>query len=92
MAKDTDYETLVVESFLPSRTSGLHGKVHVRPVEGQGHPTTLKVECAKPLSEEYPVGTRFLIRAKLTDRADGGEYLYSSWRWPVEVISQPNSN
>ena len=87
MAKATEYETLVVESFVPSRTSGLHGKVHIRPIEGQGYDPALRVECSKRLSEEYPVGTRFRIRAKLTDREDGGEYLYSSWRWPVEVLS-----
>lgn len=66
--------------------SGLHGGVHIRPAAGQGIPITLHVECSKKLSKDYPVGTKFRIRAKLTDREGGGEYLYSYFRWPVEVL------
>ena len=77
---------IVVESYKPSSTSGLHGEIHIRPVAGQGLRTDLQVECAKELSRNYPVGTRFRIRAKLTDREGSGEYLYSSYLWPVTVI------
>lgn len=86
MAKNDPYQMVVVESFKPDSTTGLHGQVHIRPVAGQGLPTTLHVECSKQLSKNYPVGTKFRIRAKLTDREGGGEYLYSSFRWPVEVL------
>jgi hypothetical protein len=87
MAKpDEPYRAVVVESFKPSATSGLHDAVHIRPIAGQGLATTLHVECSKSLSRDYPVGTRFRIRAKLTDRENGGEYLYSYFRWPVEVL------
>lgn len=87
MAKtDEPYVFIDVESFRPASTSGLHGPVHIRPCESQGFSTDLRVECAKRLSDDYPVGSRFRIRAKLTDREEGGEYLYSSWRWPVEVL------
>ena len=83
---DEPYIRVVVESFVPTSTSGLHGAVHIRPVDGQGLPTTLHVECSKKLSRDYPVGTRFIIRAKLTDREGGGKYLYSYHGWPVEVL------
>ena len=87
MAKpDASYRMVVVESFLPHSTSGLHGGIHIRPTAGQGIPTTLLVECSKKLSKEYPVGTKFRIRAKLTDREGGGEYSYNYFRWPVEVL------
>jgi hypothetical protein len=86
MAKHGDYKEIVVESFMPSETSGRHGKVHVRPVEGQFYPQTLFVECAKRLTEDYPVGTRFKLRVKLTDREGSGEYLYSYFGWPFQVI------
>ena len=87
MAKlDEPYRLVTVESFVPERTSGLHGEVHVRPLLGQGLAQTLHVECARKLVRNYPVGTIFRIRAKLTDREGGGEYLYSYFRWPVEVI------
>lgn len=88
MAKhDEPYRTVVVESFVATHTSGLHGAVHVRPVDGQGLPTTLHVECSKKLSRDYPVGTRFRIQAKLTDRDGSGEFLYSYHGWPVEVLA-----
>jgi len=87
MAKlNEPYRMVVVESFKPLATSGLHGEVHIRPVAGQGIPTTLHVECSKKLPRDYPVGTKFRIQAKLTDRDGGGEYLYSYFRWPVEVL------
>lgn len=80
------YRLVTVESFEPAERSGLHGAVHIRPVSGQGLPVTLHVECSKTLSRAYPVGTKFRIQAKLTDRESGGEYLYSYHGWPVEVL------
>jgi hypothetical protein len=49
----------------------------------------MRVECSKSLSRDFPVGTRFKIRAKLTDREDGGEFLYSYFGWEPEVLSKP---
>jgi hypothetical protein len=87
MAKPFEpYREVMVESYKPPCSTGLHGKIHIRPVEGQGYTKDLHVECSKRLSAEYPVGTRFILRAKLTDREDGGEYLYSYHRWPVTVL------
>jgi len=92
MAKlDEPYQLVEVESYSPSSTSGLHGKVHIRPCEGQGFPTKMHVECSKKLSKDYPVGTRFRIKAKLTDREGGGEYLYSYFGWAFEVLEKPKS-
>lgn len=86
MAQDNPYLNVIVESFIPSNPGGLHGDVHIRPVEGGPYPTTLFVECSKKLSRDYPVGTKFQIVAKLTDRDGGGEYLYSHYRWKYKVI------
>ena len=88
MTQNNPYEVLVVESYKPDDTSGLHGAVHIRPVEGQGYRTTMHVECSKSLSRDYPVGTRFRIRAKLTDRLGGGRFLYSYYGWRVTVIER----
>jgi len=82
------YELIEVESFIPDRTGGLHGKVHIRPVAGGPYSTDLRVECSKAMSRNYPVGTRFRIRAKLTDM-QGTPFLYSSWQWAYDVLSQP---
>jgi hypothetical protein len=91
MAKpDEPYRQVLVESFRPASTSGLHGKIHVRPLPGQeGIPPTLQVECSKELSTKYPVGTQFELTAKLTDREGGGEYIYSSFRWAYKVLVIP---
>jgi hypothetical protein len=87
MAKAFEKYVLVeVESYMPCQTSGLHGKVHIRPRPGQGYPTTMHVECAKSLSNDFPVGTKFQIRAKLTDREGTGEFLYSYFGWKPKVI------
>jgi hypothetical protein len=82
------YEWVEVESFIADRTSGLHGGVHVRPAPGGPYSTDLRVECSKSLSDtdRYPVGTRFRIWAKLTDREGGGQFLYSSYRWKYDVV------
>ncbi len=82
MAKPFEkYVFVEVESYIPGQTGGLHGKVHIRPRPGQVYPITMHVECAKELSNNFPVGTKFLIRAKLTDREGKGEFLYSYFGW-----------
>ncbi len=87
MAKPNEpYQMVLVESYLPANTSGLHGKVHVRPRPGQGIPTSMHVECSKDLSRKYPVGTIFRIKAKLTDREGEGDFLYSYFGWKFEVV------
>lgn len=78
------YELIEVESFIPGKT----GAAHIRPVAGGPYPTSLRVACSKVLSRKYPVGTRFRIRAKLTDM-EGTPFLYSSFQWKYEVLSQP---
>jgi hypothetical protein len=86
MAKDEPYKIITVESYRPSSTSGLHGEIHIRPIAGYGYPPNMHVECSKKLSENYPVGTKFKINAKLTDRGGQGEYLYSYHGWKPEVM------
>ncbi len=84
MAKQEEpYRKLRVESYEVCSTSGKRGKVHIRPLPGQWAPTTLAVECSKKLSNLnlYPLGSQFEICAKLTDREDGGEYIYSYFGW-----------
>lgn len=86
MAQDNEYEWVIVESHIPISASGRHGRVHIRPVAGGKYSSALAVECSKKLSTNYPIGTKFKIMAKLTDRVGGGEYLYSSYRWKYEVL------
>lgn len=86
MAKANEpYRTVVVESYWEGG-SGLHGDVHIRPVSAEGFPLGMRVECSKELSRDYPVGTKFRIKAKLTDREEGGKFLYSSYKWDYVVV------
>ncbi|CAD5257324.1 MULTISPECIES: hypothetical protein [unclassified Imperialibacter] len=84
----SEYQHIVVESFKPSNTAGRHGPIHIRPIPGQApFLPHMHVRCAKELSEEYPVGTRFRIRAKLTNREGGTPFIHSHYTWPYEVLN-----
>jgi len=88
MAKVNEpYEYLIVESYRPEKTSGLHGAVHIRPAKKEKYPQSIHVECSKTLSNNYPVGTKFKLKVKLTDRKGGGKYLYSYYKWSFEAFT-----
>jgi hypothetical protein len=85
MARDPwAYRDVAVESVLDPRTGGLR----IRPMAGQAYATSMRVHCARALRdpELYPAGTRFLIRAKLTDRQGGAPYLYAHHGDAVRVL------
>jgi len=81
------YFDLVVESFLPASTAGRRGRVHVRPVDGQGIDSSLFVECARAMTLDYPVGTRFRVRAKYSNRKGRGAFLIAPYAWGFSVLS-----
>ena len=85
--KPVEYSEIIVESYCPESRRGLRGEVHIRPLPGQ-YPfdSELHVACSKKLTYDYPVGTKFKIRAKLTQREDGAFYIYSNFIWPFEVV------
>jgi hypothetical protein len=85
MARDPwAYREVAVESAVDPRT----GELRIKPMAGQAYATSMRVQCARALRdpELYPAGTRFLIRAKLTDRAGGAPYLYAHHGDPVKVL------
>lgn len=55
------------------------GRVELHPIPGQAYSPELAVQCARRLSDTaiYPLGTRFLLFAKLTDRLGGTPFLYA---------------
>jgi hypothetical protein len=86
MARDPwAYRDVAVESFTDPRT----GLLRIRPMAGQAYATSMRVQCSRALRdpEQYPAGTRFLIRAKLTDRDGGAPYLYAHHADPVKVLA-----
>ena len=80
-----EYHYIIVESYYITG-SGLRGPIHIRPLPGQDpFLPSMHVECSKELSYDYPVGTRFRIKAKITDR-EGTPFIYSHYKWPYEVV------
>jgi hypothetical protein len=79
------YREVAVESFLDPRT----GDLRVRPMAGQAYATSMRVQCSRALRDpaQYPAGTCFLIRAKLTDRQGGAPYLYAHHGDAVKVLA-----
>lgn len=74
MARDTyAYRHVAVES------RAIHGRVEIRPVPGQAFSPELAVQCSRRLVDlqRYPLGSRFLLFAKLTDRLGGTPFLYA---------------
>ena len=54
-----------------------------RPVD----PYALVTECSKNLFYDYPVGTKFFLKAKLTDRRGSNPFFYTNFNWPpLEIV------
>lgn len=86
-----DEKEIYVETFIPEQYEASSSKKRFRPVEGQGLDTSMRVEYDKSIRDKYPVGTKFKIKARVTDR-EGTEFLYSFHGWdPIEII-EPNDN
>ncbi|MTW13976.1 hypothetical protein GM658_25510 [Pseudoduganella eburnea] len=84
MTRDTfDYRDVAVESLEEG------GRVVVRPVNGQAFSPEMRVQCSQALrdTDVYPLGTCFLVLAKMTDRLGGEPYLYVFHGDPVKVLS-----
>jgi hypothetical protein len=103
MALPQNYYQLWFESFVLDRVSGHKSRVQLKLSENQKIPEEIEgecetrginpyemvLECNRKLFT-YPIGTRFYINAKLTDRDSGGMYFYTYYRWkPIEII-QPS--
>lgn len=85
--KNEKYNYIIVESYKPKCTSGLHGEIHIKPIEGQKPFTEdMHVECSKVLSKDYPVGTQFKIKAKITSKEGGKPFVYSHYSWAFELL------
>jgi len=84
MTRDTfEYRDVAVESLEEG------GRVVVRPVNGQAFSPEMRVECSRALRDTavYPLGTCFLVLAKMTDRLGGEPYLYVFHGDPVKVLT-----
>ena len=86
MAKPwSEYRQVVIETF-DDGPRGHHGKVRARPVAGEFYPTTMVVECSKTMRAQHPVGTKFRIFAKETNKEGSEPFLYTHYSWPYQII------
>jgi hypothetical protein len=81
------YREVVVETYLSDGEPSLN-KIRARPLENQDLSTSMKVECSTRMRNAHPIGTCFLIQAKVIDLEGGSRYIYTSWQWKYEVISR----
>jgi hypothetical protein len=66
--------------------------VEIHPVPGQAFSPELLVQCSARLKDvsQYPLGTCFLLDAKLTDRLGGTPYLYA-WHGDAVAVLSPKA-
>jgi hypothetical protein len=82
-----EYKYIIVQSVLTDER-GKRGPVHIRPLPNQEpYLDTMFVECSKKLSENYPVGTKFRIKAKIINPNEMRSFVYSHYSWPFEVLN-----
>ena len=79
------YQDVIVETYLGRKTSS-SGGVRARPVEGQGFDISMNVECSSKMRKSQPVGTKFLIKAKVTNKEGGPDFLYSHFNSSYTVL------
>jgi hypothetical protein len=83
----TSYKFLVIESFVnPGEPSNL--AIRCRPLPGQGLNTKMRVECSSRMRQNYPVGTCFLIKAKIVEMQGGSTFLYTHYNWLYKLITR----
>jgi hypothetical protein len=70
---------IVVETFLNQGEPSTATR-RVRPVEGQGYSTELRVECSKAMRNAFPLGKKFLLDVQWKHFGTGSECLYSNFR------------
>ena len=58
------YDYIIVHSVI-SNESGQRGSIHIKPLPNQEpYSESMFVQCSKVLSTDFPVGTKFKIKAK----------------------------
>ena len=82
----SNYKDVIVESFTALNEQSAHS-IRARPLPGQGLAADMRVECSSKMRKSHPVGTKFRIKAKVTDKEGGKPFLYSSFQWGYEVVS-----
>lgn len=81
-----DEKIIKVETFIPENHEPTDADIRVRPLEGQGLSTDLRVECPRSIRSKYPVGTKFKMKARLIERYPDALILYNHHSWLMDPI------
>lgn len=81
------YKQILIETYVNTSGGSSHS-IRARPVKGQKIDVSLNVECSSKMRKSNPVGTKFLIEAKMTSREGGNPFLYAHYNSPYEVVSE----
>ena len=80
------YHNVVIETYRNIH-GGSSNSIRAHPLPGQGLDTSMNVECSSKMRKGHPVGTKFLLQAKVTDRDGGSPFLYAHYNAPYRVVS-----
>jgi len=81
------YRFVVIETIEnPGESSSSSVRAH--PIAGQGYDLNMRVECSKKMRSNYPVGTIFVVKAKIVETEGGAAFLYTHYNWPYEIVSR----
>ncbi len=81
----TQYRQVAIQTYRSSGETSSKA-IRARPIEGQGLSASMHVECSSKMRTQHPVGTVFVVRAKITSRDGGPEFVYTSWQWPFKIV------
>ena len=83
-----EYRDIIIQTHLFGG-GGSKNSVRAHPVAGQGLSTKLNVECSREMRYGKPVGTMFLVRARIkwTSTTCTTPHIYTSWQWAWREIS-----
>lgn len=81
------YDFILVQS-VRTKEKGKNEYIHIKPLPNQEpYLDTMHVECSKDLINDYPPGTKFRIKAKITSRNNSSRrFIYTNYNWSYEVI------
>lgn len=87
----SNYRTVVIETYIGRGTTSSEG-IRARPLPGQKLDTSMNVECSSKMRTGHPVGTMFLIQAKVTSKEGGTPFLYSHYNQSYKIITAEEAN
>ena len=85
------YRDVIIETYY-NTGGGSSKSLRARPIYGQELDVSMNVECSSKMRKNHPVGTKFILSAKITDREGGPPFLYSHFNTPYKVLSDNEAN